>query len=849
MKAFLSHSSKDKALVRAVADRLGVARCEYDEYTFEFTLNAEAIRNALKRSTLFVFFLSHDSVRSGFVAEELRIALESRAAGTLRRVLVFSLDATSHKALPEWMREINVSFHITNAKSIARKIEASLIALEAETHSRLDVYIRRDDDEKDLRRALRLAPGKAPVALHAVGHYGIGRRTFLQKTLTELYPRAITGFIEIPLYRYEGAEEFYRRLYEQHVVASLECAIRDFEEFGKANSDEQVDRIVDLMVDLSRLGDFIIVDDQGGAYDEEGRYKPFLLDILNKLVGSARPEIGFIQTRMMPPIYRAAAPNSYHRFVTRLSDEQIKELLSFTLKDAEVDFSDEQLNAITQLLDGHPFNVKFVVQAIKSYGIELFISDPRDLIEWKVRRAEDFLKLINFSETETDLIAALSEYRYFPLELLQTILKRDIGDISFDLRRLEDHCCIERRDRYYQVASPIREAVRRDERFGKSDLWKKELANTITSTIGEYRNDEQIPIYLLEGANTAILRGASAPSFVSNLILPSHILTIARDCYDRRKWADCLDFCSQALAMSNRLTTDGQVEALRLSGLSTIRLGRDLTPIIQALKAYDSRTAQRNCLFLEGFDFRSRRRLDEAESKFLKAYALSSGNVHINRELAALYCKQRRYNEAEGYARAAYKQFPTNIYLIDIMAESLLGKRQLGLPVDETELVDVMQSLERYGDAPGSSFYLIRVAQSQLSNRKYFDALRTVNRAIERTENHPPAYFLRTEIFLALNDIPGAERDLATIDQLLTSEGGFSADDEARKGELDIRVLIEKRQFSQAYAEIKRKAFVLPVHVSDRLSSSLAKAITFSGEPLTKELREWANNMQKGGRP
>ncbi|WP_162150812.1 MULTISPECIES: tetratricopeptide repeat protein [Methylosinus] len=279
--------------------------------------------------------------------------------------------------------------------------------------------------------------------------------------------------------------------------------------------------------------------------------------------------------------------------------------------------------------------------------------------------------------------------------------------------------------------------------------------------------------------------------------------------------------------------------------MSTIRLGRDLTPIIQALKTYDSRTAQRNCLFLEGFDLRNRRRLDEAESKFLKAYALSSGNVHINRELAALYCKQRRYNEAEGYARAAYKQFPTNVYLLDIMAEALLGKRQLGLGVDETELTDVMQSLERYGDAPGSSFYLIRMAQSQLSNRKYRDALRTVNKAIERNDSHPPAYFLRTEILLALNDIPQAERDLATIDQLLAAEGGFSADDEARKSELDIRVLIEKRQYSQAHAEIKRKAFVLPTHVSDRLSHSLAKAIAFSDGFVAKELREWANHIQK----
>jgi hypothetical protein len=50
MKAFLSHSSKDKSFVARVAEELGKTQIEYDENTFQFTLNARAIREALKRS-------------------------------------------------------------------------------------------------------------------------------------------------------------------------------------------------------------------------------------------------------------------------------------------------------------------------------------------------------------------------------------------------------------------------------------------------------------------------------------------------------------------------------------------------------------------------------------------------------------------------------------------------------------------------------------------------------------------------------------------------------------------------------------------------------------------------------
>jgi hypothetical protein len=132
VKAFLSHSSKDKYFVRQVAASLGVPQVEYDEHTFEFSLNVEAIRRALKRSDLFVLFLSANSVTSSFVADEQRAALEARGRGIIKKVLVFAIDNTSYKALPEWLREINVVQQLSSPKACARRIQSSLIALDAE---------------------------------------------------------------------------------------------------------------------------------------------------------------------------------------------------------------------------------------------------------------------------------------------------------------------------------------------------------------------------------------------------------------------------------------------------------------------------------------------------------------------------------------------------------------------------------------------------------------------------------------------------------------------------------------------------------------------------------------------
>jgi hypothetical protein len=154
MKAFLSHSSKDKYFVRQVAEALGNIQVEYDEATFEHTLNVQAIWRALNRSDLYVMFLSANSIGSSFVSEEQRVALEARGKGTLKRVLIFSLDGTSYKALPEWLRQINVVHQLSSAKACARRIQSTLVAIDAEEYRESGIYVGREEEDKALRRAL-----------------------------------------------------------------------------------------------------------------------------------------------------------------------------------------------------------------------------------------------------------------------------------------------------------------------------------------------------------------------------------------------------------------------------------------------------------------------------------------------------------------------------------------------------------------------------------------------------------------------------------------------------------------------------------------------------------------------
>lgn len=260
-----------------------------------------------------------------------------------------------------------------------------------------------------------------------------------------------------------------------------------------------------------------------------------------------------------------------------------------------------------------------------------------------------------------------------------------------------------------------------------------------------------------------------------------------------------------------------------------------------------SRLARRIGLFLEGFDLRNRNRLDEAEQKFRAAWELSKRNQSINRELAKLYCRQRRYVDAELHARAAYEDAPTNPYIIDILVETLLGKWQSGQSVDQTELARLMDELKTYGDAPGSSFFLIRQAQQFLRAGNKNDALRTVSSAIDRTPNLLSAYFLRTDVYLAIPDVAGAEKDVVQINRLLASAGGFSEGEEAQLQELEARILIEKRQYEAAKEKIQNAAF-LPRKMQERLLDTLARIIGFEPASASRALQEWSRHRNNARR-
>ena len=129
-KAFLSHSSKDKSIVRKVANQLGNKNCVLDEISFDpGRKTLDQIFRELDSSDIFVLFISNESLESEWVKKEIRRAKENINSEILDRIIPIIIDEKitySDPRIPKWIAKPYNLKYIGNEVIILQKIRKAL---------------------------------------------------------------------------------------------------------------------------------------------------------------------------------------------------------------------------------------------------------------------------------------------------------------------------------------------------------------------------------------------------------------------------------------------------------------------------------------------------------------------------------------------------------------------------------------------------------------------------------------------------------------------------------------------------------------------------------------------------
>lgn len=711
---------------------------DLDSETFDAGLiNSQAIIQALRRADLFCLFLSSNSVNSAYVEFELLLGLEFIASGKIARFLAICLDEEAFSQASSNAKFFNIVRKSLTPESAARLIEGTLISVRQSDESAFNPFLGREKELLELEGQISDYNRPAAKALFISGNYGSGRKSLARSFYQTQFPRSGKMIPEIKIDSFSGIHELYRSILTtlRPTLTAKELRSR-IQAFELASLDEQRRQTADLLNALLPAQEAAFLVDNGGILTDSGSLTDEVNALVSKLTTKPHPPAIIIAPRMIPSKLRRSENDLAYVGVRSLSYDATKRLLSRLSKDKEIIFSDDAMDALIKLSDGHPFNIYRLVQEIVERGADAFLASPGDFIDWKHRQSSEYLSKIDLSETDVKLLALLRTVPELDFSAIVSALSIDAQTVSDALSKLTHLHVVDGNGDRFQVSPALLIATERDRRIRLPREVEQIAMRNIANSLSVRLEDGTASISLV---NTAILASLdtsdSLSGFAAAFLLPSHYVWMSKRSYDQKSWENSIRYAREGLKGAARLSVEGVVAACRYICLAGARTGNVdvFDEGIGKLEAINGNSwVGSNIAFLKGFQARLKGRLPVAETLFRHAYELSPGNISAARELAAICLARDNLDEAERFAREAFGHAQRNPYVVDIFLAVLIRKHGRNAK-RVTEINEMFDVLERVGEEGGKSFYTTRRAEFEHlwgSNR---EALRLIDLAIKKT--------------------------------------------------------------------------------------------------------------------
>lgn len=840
MRAFLSHSSKNKEFVRQVFEDLGAALAEFDERTFDGGLfNVEAISQGLTRCSLFVLFATKDSLESGYVDIEIKLAQEALARKKISKIITFCLGDAKPSDLPDFIGSISAVRRLQSPGAIARSIRSEIIQSISASGRPGRPFVGRDSVARSIKEKLSDPEKSTPLALAISGVDGVGRRTLARKVFQDIYPYLGVSQPELTVINGAGASELFRDILAVEGAATKAEVFERIKTFEELSASERTNALCLEIVRISEQNQVLFMIDEGGLLAPDGSFSQEIKAILEGLAQFkfAQPPLCFILFRTPPAKSRERTGVIYFK-IDGLQNEDMRMLISLHLKRMGMAATIQQVEALASLLDGHPYNLEFLIDLLGSKSIDSILDSPSDLLAFKKRQGDEFFAKVSLPPVAIKVLGVLRVLGPSSVETLGHIRISSEAEVGNAIRDLEDSHCAERVGNVISINRPLRAAIERSSTLRMSPSEVKKIQEAALELFKSFSADEEVSVSLISTAARAAAVLNDQDEHLRIFLSPANSVLVARQLYDVKKYADCARTCGTALAASRFITEDARVEALRLQCLSFARLGMDddFEKSVSKLNL-DREREKALSLFLKGF----RKRLSgypfEASELYQQSLAINQRSFSALREMSHVLLLQGRDSDAKKYSSAALAIAPTNPYVIDQALAILISEKA---KIDsyifyDPEVEDLLDRLRRYGDDDGMSFYSIRMADIYRRMGDFPESIKQLQRAKELNPSHVPAYVMECEILFKsgaeISIISARIRDLqALVDDGKSGEGKSNLPELLK---LKIQLLLAEDKVSDAINLLKASEGRLSSRAAD-LKKEIAHFIASNGSVLSR---------------
>lgn len=750
-RAFLSHSSEDKTLVKRIADQLGRQKCVLDEWSFESgEITLEEIYRKLDNSDIFVLFLSDKSLDSPWVKKEIKRAKINIDKGLLDKIFPIIIDPKimyNDPRIPRWMQKSYNLKKITNERVLLNKIQRAIRSVDFfqkdNDNGNNDIFVGRNNELQIFEQEINNINDWVPACVIASGYYeGIGRRTFLRIALERNNIVDKYGYrpITISIDTKQSIESFIYQLNYINLdnnISSINLTLKTLE--------EKINLAVELVNEYIDQHEIIFIIDDGGIVKPDGRFVDWFSGIIDNI--KDQKVIAFCLISTFKP--RSVNSNPYGKWflcisIPELNHAETQSLFVRLLKKNDVtinNLKDKEL--FLNNLKGIPQQVIYAVSLIKT-DLNYAKQNISEIVEFSDKYSDTLLNVIKKDPLAYQIAIFLSKHEIVGLDIIEEIFGdseatrialQKLHDLSVFTFIFDGKSHIKLNETLADYISRAEESLDEKYRIAFINVRKKMLAKDLDELVCYDYSAFLITIQEMLDS------GRSIPS---KYYMPSLLIKHVTKMYNSGKYDKVIDICERLLVNTNY---DNQImhETKYLLLQSYARVGNE--KFFKYINEFKDDPVSYH--FLKGFYFRFKKDMNAALQEFSEVLKKSPDHSRTLREIVNIYLSQGRFDEALPAARNNYYQRRTNIFHLQSYFIALSRRKDISED-DKNEIEKLLSEAERLSTSYQKAMDIYSCMKGEFEYfilKDYSHAESTLKEALNTNENKTYPYRSLKEIY------------------------------------------------------------------------------------------------------
>ncbi|RDL51431.1 hypothetical protein BLJAPNOD_02565 [Ensifer sp. M14] len=488
---------------------------------------------------------------------------------------------------------------------------------------------------------------------------GIGRRTLAKRVVQNVldFQRAVVVNVE-PGDSVADIRVKISALYGD--VKEPKFYINELSIADSSTESENLEAIIDYMSIAQANREVLILNDQGGMIDDEGRFYDDIREIIRSIFNSIDQRVVLVSRRKPEQITLEPGLMLPSVKIERLSEEGTRTLIRQLAAREKLSLSSSEIETLSSRVKGYPPAAYYAVELVKEYGKDAVIRNGKFILDY---REGSFLRLLEndnkFSDTQRSILSILPQFEELPLSVIGGSLSINQDEVDIEMMKLVDLAIVSvMPSGYYSVADPIQEVTHKV--FGKLSIPFDRIAKQIDSYLEDKSENggfsEDIPLSLVRARYKSYILSGRSRGDLFHMV--SDLTNIQQELYHSQDYERSIEIGLQALEMR-----PGHLDILKfLARAYTQReMYSDAEFAIESVKKKSMKEAR----FLEGFLLRKKGDTANAAKRYSEAIALGMGGAAIHRELGQCLYEENDFKGAAVHLQRAREADPDNKYVID----------------------------------------------------------------------------------------------------------------------------------------------------------------------------------------